>query len=71
MMREKRKIKIAGTLIYPLCIGRAAIIQEEKTVRITSSVQHFVTSPSGEVQIETLNTRYVLTPACNESRAGI
>ena len=67
-MSEKKKVSIMGTLLYPLEIGSSAVIQEEKAVRITSNVQHFITSPSGVVQIETMNTWYVLHPVCGEKK---
>ena len=67
-MSEKKNVSIMGTLLYPLEIGSSAVIQEEKAVRITSNVQHFIISPSGVVQIETMNTWYVLHPACEEKK---
>ena len=62
-MNRKKKVIIEGTLVRPLVIGKAAVIQENKGVRITSNVRHFITSPNGEVKFETMNSWYVLRPA--------
>ena len=65
---NKKNVTIFGTLVFPLGIGQRAVIQEKDCVRTTSPVQHFVTKPSGEIQIETRNTWYLLKPAAAEVR---
>lgn len=58
----KKRIEIYGTLEFPLAIGCAAFIKESAGTRRTSSVQHFITLPSGVTYFETQNTHYVLHP---------
>lgn len=62
MFAKKKRIDIYGTLEFPLAIGCAAFIKEAEGTRRTSTVQHFITMPSGVIHIETKNTRYVLRP---------
>ena len=60
---NKKNVTIFGTLVFPLGIGQRAVIQEKDCVRTTSPVQFFAATPTGEIQIETRNTWYLLKPA--------
>lgn len=57
---SKKRMDIYGTLEYPLEKGLAAFIKEASGLRRTSSVQHFISLPSGVIHIHTKNTHYVL-----------
>lgn len=62
-MTGKKRVKIYGTLEYPLSIGNVAFIEEKnRSPRITSAVQRFFKLPSGTFHIETRNTYYILKP---------
>lgn len=65
----KKCINIYGTLEFPLTVGCAAFIKESAGTRRTSSVQHFITLPSGVTYIETKNTHYVLHPPVKATAA--
>ena len=67
----KKRIDIYGTLEFPLTIGCAAFIKEAKGTRRTSSVKHFITTPSGVIYIETKNTHYVLHPPVKATAKGV
>ena len=55
----KKRVDIYGTLETPLEQGCSAFIKEvgKKPFR-TSAVQHYITSPSGLIYIQTKNTHY-------------
>lgn len=67
----KKRIDIYGTLEFPLVIGCAAFIKEAEGTRRTSSVKHFITTPSGVTYIETKNTHYVLHPPTKTVARGV
>ena len=66
----KKRIDIYGTLETPLERGCSAFIKEvgKKPFR-TSAVQHYITSPSGLIYIQTKNTHYYLHPPANAGTA--
>ena len=49
----------------------AAFIKEAEGTRRTSSVKHFITTPSGVTYIETKNTHYVLHPPAKVTVQGV
>ena len=67
----KKRIDIYGTLEFPLAIGCAAFIKEAEGTRRTSSVKHFISTPSGVIYIETKNTHYVLHPPVKATAQGV
>lgn len=67
----KKRIDIYGTLEFPLAIGCAAFIKEAEGTRRTSSVKHFISTPSGVIYIETKNTHYVLHPPVKATTQGV
>lgn len=67
----KKRIDIYGTLEFPLAIGCAAFIKEAEGTRRTSSVKHFISTPSGVIYIETKNTHYVLHPPVKVAAQGV
>ena len=67
----KKRIDIYGTLEFPLAIGCAAFIKEAEGTRRTSSVKHFISTPSGVIYIETKNTHYVLHPPVKATTRGV
>ena len=67
----KKRIDIYGTLEFPLTIGCAAFIKEAEGTRRTSSVRHFISTPSGVIYIETKNTHYVLHPPVKAAAQGV
>ena len=71
MFAKKKRIELIGSLEYPLTIGNAAFIKEAEGIRRTSTVQHFITMPSGVIHIETKNTRYVLRPPEKAAIKGV
>ena len=71
MFAKKKRVELVGSLEYPLAIGNAAFIKEASGLRRTSTVQHFIQMPSGVIQIETTNTRYVLRPPEKAAAKGV
>lgn len=67
----KKRIDLYGTLETPMEKGCVAYIKEvgKKPFR-TSVVQHFMTSPSGLIYIQTKNTHYYLHPPVVADAAG-
>ena len=66
----KKRIDICGTPEAPLEKGCVAYIKEVGQAPIrTSVVQHFMTSPSGLIYIQTKNTHYYLHPPANAGAA--
>ena len=65
---KKKRVKLYGSLAYPLSVGSAAYInREDKPTLITSPVMKFFRLPFGLTYIQTQNTHYVLHSIAGKS----
>ena len=59
-MNDKKETILKGTLIYPLALGRCALIFHRGCFTRTSRVVAIDCQTAEELRFETLNTRYTL-----------
>lgn len=60
MFNQKKRKDLVGRLLEPLYIGKPARISTAAGILVTSAVEHFTVSPSGNAFIETQHTMYTL-----------
>ena len=62
-MKSKRSATLSGVLMFPLCVGRCAIILHDRGHTRTSKVVAIHSVQPGNIRFETENTHYRLLPA--------
>ena len=67
----KREVHISGKLLYPLCVGNAAVISRKSDIIRTSSVVSIQEEDDDHVCFETENSVYRVSmkPKANAARA--
>ena len=71
-MTNKKEIRITGSVVYPITVGKNAIISEsDGSTRRTSVVVKVEEISDSEIKVETQNSIYYLRLKKQEPLAGI
>lgn len=61
MKEEKKNVHLTGTLLYPVTVGRGAVVFSDGQVIHTSRVVAVHEQTAERISFETLHTQYTLT----------
>lgn len=60
MKKEKKAVHLTGSLLYPVTVGRGAVVFSDGQVIHTSRVMAVHEQTVNRIRFETLNTHYTL-----------